>query len=482
VFYFARLSFTDYNVLMNSNKLTFCTGVGTVTGANFLLEANNKKILVDCGMVQGERVAEEQNSEDFPYDPAAIDVLMVTHAHLDHVGRIPKLVKDGFKGVIYSTPQTRDLAELVMIDAAKIISMEAEQYGYEPIYNLDDVTKVLPLWKTIEYHENFEIMPGVSVYLKDAGHILGSSMVEMSVKDPSGETEKILFTGDLGNSPSPLLRDTEAVGDVDYIVMESVYGDRNHETRETRLEELTNAINTTLARGGTLVIPAFSIDRTQVLLYELNNLVHQKKIPSVPIFLDSPMGQKATEVYRDSTELFNETAKKQIAGGDDIFSFPNLTFVESQRESQGIDHMNGAKIILAGSGMSVGGRVIGHEQHFLSDPKSTVLLVGYQSIGSLGRELADGAKKVTIHKETVHVKAQVATLYGYSAHKDSDHLVEFVATAGDGSSGTNGGKGKLKKVFVVMGEPGASMHLAQRLNDELGVKAMLPERLKVYEI
>jgi metallo-beta-lactamase family protein len=194
------------------------------------------------------------------------------------------------------------------------------------------------------------------------------------------------------------------------------------------------------------------------------------------------MGEKATDVYRNSTELFNEDAKKQIAGGDDIFSFPHLTFVESQRESQGVDHMSGAKIILAGSGMSVGGRVIGHEQHFLGDSKSTVLLVGYQSVGSLGRELADGAKKVNIHGEVVPVKAHIATLYGYSAHKDSDHLVEFVATAGDASGGSNGGKGRLKKVFVVMGEPGASMHLAQRLNDELGVKAVVPERLKEYEV
>jgi metallo-beta-lactamase family protein len=463
---------------MNSNKITFCTGVGTVTGANFLFETVGKRILVDCGMVQGEKVAEDQNREPFGYDVSSVDVLMITHAHLDHVGRIPKLVKEGFHGVIYSTPETRELAELVLNDAVNILTMEAKQYGIEPLYNTDDVARVFPLWKTIAYHENFEIVPGVSVFLKDAGHILGSSMFEFSVKDSAGAIEKILFTGDLGNSPAPLLRDTEAVGDVDYLIMESVYGDRNHETRDTRLEELTKAINDTLARGGTLVIPAFSLDRSQVLLYEINNLVKDKKIPSVPVFFDSPMGEKATEVYRESTELFNQHAQQQIKNGDDIFSFPHLTFVESQRESQGIDHLNGAKIILAGSGMSVGGRVIGHEQHFLGDAKSTILLVGYQSVGSLGRELADGNKKVTIHGEKVAVNAHIETLYGYSAHKDGDHLIEFVATAGDAS----GGKGKLKEVFVVMGEPGASMHLAQRINDELGVKAIVPDRLKPYEV
>lgn len=452
---------------MNQNKITFCTGVGTVTGANFLFEAAGKRILVDCGMVQGERVAQQQNYEPFGYDVSSIDFLFITHAHLDHVGRIPKLVKEGFKGVIYSTPETRELAELVLNDAVNILTMEAEQNGLEPLYTVDDVAQVFPLWKTIAYHEKFEVAPGVSVFLKDAGHILGSSMFEFSVGD-----KKILFTGDLGNSPAPLLRDTEPVGDVDYLIMESVYGDRNHNTRENRLEEFTHVITETLARGGTLVIPAFSIDRTQVLLYELNNLVKDKKIPSVPVFLDSPMGEKATAIYRASTEFFNDAAQQQIRGGDDVFSFPHLTFVESNRESQGIDHMKGAKIILAGSGMSVGGRVIGHEQHFLGDPKSTILLVGYQASGSLGRELADGGKKVVIHGQKIEVKAHIETLYGYSAHKDSDHLVEFVSTGTD----------RLKEIFVVMGEPGASMHLAQRLNDELNVKAIVPERMKGYEV
>jgi metallo-beta-lactamase family protein len=262
--------------------------------------------------------------------------------------------------------------------------------------------------------------------------------------------------------------------------MESVYGDRNHEPRETRLPQFEKVINDTLARGGTLVIPAFSVDRSQVLLYELNNLVKEKRIPSVPVYFDSPLAQKVTEIYKQSEALFNDEAKKQIASGDDIFSFPHLTFVESQGESRSIEHFKGAKIILAGSGMSVGGRIISHEAYFLPDPKSTILLVGYQAAGSLGRELADGAKKVKIHGENVAVRAKIETLYGYSAHKDGDHLVEFVATAGGPDSSAK--DIRLKQVFVVMGEPGASMHLAQRINDELGVKAIVPERLKEYSI
>ena len=437
---------------MKNTTVKFCSGVGTVTGANFLLDTGKgTKVLVDCGLVQGEKVAEDINREAFPYDIREIVALFVTHAHLDHVGRIPKLVKDGYKGPIYSTPQTKELAELVLNDAVTILANEAKQDGVEPLYDQADVDAVFPLWKTIDYHERFTLTDNISVYLKDAGHILGSSMIEFTLKRETGD-QKILFTGDLGNSPAPLLRDTEEVGDVDYLIMESVYGDRNHDDREGRMNKFKQIIDETMARGGTLVIPAFSIDRTQVLLYELNNMVEQGMIQSVPVFVDS-----------------------QIARGDDIFKFPRLEYTMSKNDSRDIERMNGAKIILAGSGMSVGGRVIGHEAHYLPDEKSTILLVGYQTVGSLGRKLADGAKKVRIHGEEVKVRAHIETLYGYSAHKDSDHLVEFVSTAGD-----EAGKTRLKEVFVVMGEPGASMHLAQRINDELGVKAIVPERGEDY--
>lgn len=451
------------------NTLTFCTGVGTVTGANFLLETEGgSKILVDCGMVQGERVASELNHEKFAYDLSKISALIITHAHLDHVGRIGKIVKDGYSGPIYSTQQTKELGEIVMRDAVNIIAMEAKQSGIDPMYDIDDVERALPLWKTVEYHTPFKVTEDVSMFLKDAGHILGSAMIELTV---AGK-EKFLFTGDVGNSPAPLLRDTEAVGDADYLIMESVYGDRNHEDREHRTDQLMKVITDSIARGGTLVIPAFSIDRTQLLLFELNNMVEQKKIPSVPVFVDSPMAINATQIYRQSTQLFNDAVQQQIKNGDDIFSFKNLDYTMSKNEAGVIEHTKGAKIILAGSGMSVGGRIVSHEAVYLPDANSTILLVGYQSVNSLGRKLADGAKKVTIHGQEIQVRAKIETIYGYSAHKDGDHLVELVSTGTD----------RLKEVFVVMGEPGASMHLAQRLNDELGVKAIVPERLKKYGV
>ncbi|MDE2232684.1 MAG: MBL fold metallo-hydrolase [Patescibacteria group bacterium] len=455
--------------------MTFCSGAGTVTGANFLLEVlNGKKLLVDCGLIQGERFADEINRQKFIYEPAAIDALLVTHAHLDHVGRIPKLAKEGFKGPIYSTPQTMELAQLVLDDAVGILANEARDAGREPLYGEKEVSAVWNIWHTINYHELAEIVPGVSVFLKDAGHILGSAMVEFTVTSAKsdGDAMKILFTGDLGNSPAPLLRDTESVGDVDYLVMESTYGDRNHEPKEERSAKFETIINEAVNRGGTLVVPTFSIDRTQVLLYELNNLVEQGKIRPVPIFLDSPMAIAATKIYRSNEALFNDEAKGQIARGDDIFAFPKLEFTVASRDSREIEKQSGPKIILAGSGMSVGGRVIGHEVHYLPDPKSTILLVGYQSTGSLGRELAEGAKKVRIHGEDVRVRARIETLYGYSAHKDSDHLLEFVATASD----------RLKKVFVVMGEPKASMYLAQRINGELKAEAMAPEVGTVFDL
>lgn len=460
-----------------SINLTFCSGVGSVTGANFLLELakeenqNITKILIDCGLIQGEKSAQLENRDDFGYSANEIDILFVTHAHLDHVGRIPKLVKEGFEGVIYSTPETMALAELILTDAVGLLHREAVNEGIMPLYEEKDMKKAFTLWKTISYNTDTQVKlkddSMLNVYLKDAGHILGSSIFNFTYNN-----KKMTFTGDLGNSPTPLLKDTESIEGSEYVVMESVYGDRNHESKEMREEKLKEIIKSTIQKGGTLVIPAFSLERTQVILYEINKLVENKQIPKVPVFMDSPLASKVTDIYKNSTLLFNEKVQQEIRNGDDIFDFPGLEFTESSQDSKSIDHTKPPKIIIAGSGMSVGGRVIHHEEVYLSDPKNTVILVGYQTLGSIGRHLLDGEKEISIHGQKIKVRAKIESILGYSSHKDSDHLLEFIATT----------QNTAKKVFVVMGEPKASLYLAQKIRDNLGIDALYPERLKKYKI
>lgn len=448
-------------------KLTFCGGVGSVTGANFLLESPTLKILVDCGLEQGTRYSVPRNAAEFIYEPSEMDMLLVTHAHIDHTGRIPKLVKDGFKGVIYSTPETKRLALVMLEDSMKLMEREAEHEDKEPLYNADDVHNTFNLWKTIPYHENKDLGEGFSLYIKDAGHVLGSSMFEITYNK-----KKIVFTGDLGNSPTPLLRDTESITDADYLLMESVYGDRNHESHEERTNHLEEIIEQSIKRNGTLIIPVFSLEKTQVIVYELNRLVEEKKIPAVPVFLDSPLAIKITEIYKEMVTDFNSEAQLAIKNGDDIFNFPNFHMTTTSDESKHILDVPSPKIIMAGSGMSNGGRILHHETNYLSDPNNTILLIGYQAVGTLGRQIEDGAKKVLIFGNEISVHAHIEKIDGYSSHKDSDHLVEFVESTAK----------TVKKVFVVMGEPKTALFLVQKLRDNLGVNAYHPEEGESVEL
>jgi metallo-beta-lactamase family protein len=444
---------------MSKTAITFCGGVGMATGANFLLETEAGKNLIDCGLVQGSKFAEEANRNNFPYDVTSIKNLFVTHAHADHIGRIPKLVRDGFRGVIWSTPETKRLSAVMLPDILMQMRRETGEQNIEPIYSSGDIDIALDLWKEIPYHQTTTIAD-FAVTLLDAGHILGSTMFEF-VKNG----KKIVFTGDLGNSPTPLLRDTEIITDADYMVMESVYGDRNHEPKSERRAKLKRVINDTIKRGGTIVIPAFCLERTQVILYELNNLIEEKEIPNIPVFLDSPLAIKVTNVYKAFSADFNKNVQQEQSEGDNIFQFPGLKFIRTAEESKDIARHQGSKIIIAGSGMSTGGRVIQHEREFLGDPQSTILIVGYQAAGSLGRELQDGAKLVRIEGQMIPIKANIEIILGYSSHKDSDHLIEFVENTAK----------TLKCVWVAMGEPKSSLFLTQRLRDYLGVNAVYPK-------
>lgn len=452
-------------------KLTFYGGVGSVTGANFLLEVSGTKILVDCGMVQGSSFAGEENRKPFPYNPAEIDFLLITHAHADHIGRIPKLVADGFHGKIYSTPETHALVRLMLEDALKLIEDECRKTGTLPLYEHKDVVATLALWGDISYHQNFVLFPEISVYPKDAGHILGSAMYEITFPTVSGERRKIVFTGDLGNSPTPILRDTEVISDADYLVMESVYGDRNHEDRDSRRRHLKDVIRESVKRRGALIIPIFSLEKTQVILYEMHELEEAHEIPIVPVFLDSPLAIEVTKIYQSMRQNFNEEALADEQSGD-IFRFPRLKFTAHSEESKAILGAPAPKIILAGSGMSNGGRILHHEVNYLPGPQNTILFVGYQAAGTLGRQIQEGAKEVNINGQRIPVRAHVEIISGYSSHKDSDRLIQFVENTAK----------TLKKAFVVMGEPRSAMFLVQRLRDYVGVEAVHPSQGESVEL
>jgi len=452
-------------------KITFCGGTEGVTGANFLLEDENSqkpiKVLVDCGLFQGTSREEKMNLNKLPYNPVDIDIVFVTHGHMDHIGRLPLLIKNGFKGVIYSTPPTKEIAQIALLDAIGLMNKESRHNhntdkGGEDnfvLYEEEHVDQLMTKWETVGYHEPMKA-GDFDVVFRDSGHILGSAMVEFTYN-----SKKIVFTGDLGNSPAPLLKDTEKITDASYLIMESVYGDRNHEDRLERREKLEDVIEETMKHNGVLLIPAFSIERTQELLFEIENMMENSRIPLVPVFLDSPMAIKVTEIYRKHKDYLNKETNLIINRGDGIFKFPQFHETLSTEESKAIAESNSRKIIIAGSGMSNGGRIVHHEKKYLPDPKNTILLPGYQSVGTLGRLIQDGVKIIRIMGEEIPVNARVISVSGYSAHMDSDGLFDFVSNTA----------GTLKKVFAVMGEPKSSLFLVQRLRDYLGVDAVVPK-------
>lgn len=441
-------------------KVTFCGGASSVTGSNFLFEADGKKILIDCGLTQGEDLADETNWGPFTYDPKEIDFLFVTHAHIDHLGRIPKLIHEGFHGKIYSTFPTKDLAGPMLDDTMGILSKN-RNFDLSEIYTEKNIKSALSKWSAFNYKNDIKITENLSASFLNAGHILGSGMICFVFNG-----KKILFTGDLGNSPSMLLPDTERVTDIDYLIMESVYGDRNHESRADRRKFLEATIEDNYKRKGVLIIPTFSLERSQELLFELNELVENHRIPVMPIFLDSPLAIRLTDIFKQHKDYFNENAQKALAKDKHLFNFPGLHSTLHSSESKMINEVPNPKVIIAGSGMSSGGRVVHHERHYLPDPNNTLLLTGYQSVGTPGRLIQEGMKKVNISGEDVDVRAHIVTIWGYSGHKDSDHLLSFVEDTQD----------TLKKVFVVMGEPKSAMFLVQKIRDNLAVNAVAPQK------
>lgn len=442
-------------------KLFFFGGAGMVTGSNYLLESAGEKILIDCGLHQGSSYCESLNFEPFPYRPEEIKAVFVTHSHIDHIGRLPQLCRAGFKGTIFSTPPVKDSGELLLFDSEHILKEEAERRKKPPLYESADVIKTLGLWQKRSYHEKIQIGP-FEVEFYDAGHVLGSASVLVSV-----EGKKIVFSGDLGNMPTPLINPTEYIMKADYALVESTYGGRIHEAQALRKDQLEDAVEDTFRAGGTLMIPAFAMERTQELLAELNELVENNRIPKVPVFIDSPLAIKLTSVYQKYSRdprFFNKEAIAGLRGGDAIFDFAGLKMTLTTAQSKEINDVPPPKVIVAGAGMSNGGRILHHERRYLGDGKSAIVFIGYQARGSLGRMILDGAKMVKIFGEEIPVKCRVKMVSGYSAHADQPQLMKWVSPMRE----------SLKKVFVVQGEEEEAMALAQKIRDDLAVETEIP--------
>jgi len=448
-------------------RVSFYGGAQEVTGSAFLFDDGRTKILADCGMFQCPRFCDLRSGEPFPFNPAEISALFVTHAHIDHTGRIPKLVRDGFRGKIFSSPPTKELAWLMLEDSLGVMEKEARKSGGGGIlYGEEDIAAVFRLWEELEYHQETKV-GDFKVKLLNSGHILGSAMLDIFAGG-----KRIVLTGDLGNPPTPLLPDPEEVRNANILIVESTYGDRLHEDRGERKLGLERALEDTVKAGGVLMIPAFSLERTQELLFEINDLMESARVPRAPIFLDSPLAIKATEVYEKYKNYFNREAHRNIKSWADIFKLKNVHFTLTTDQSKSINDVPAPKIVMAGSGMSTGGRILHHERRYLPDPKSVLLLVGYQSPGSLGRRIQDGAKTVAILGEEVPVRAKIKTLAGYSAHPDRDALLAFIEKSRD----------SLEKVFAIHGEPVASLFLVQHIRDYLGMEAYAPRYGETYEI
>ena len=465
-------------------NITFLGATKTVTGSNFLLEGAGKKILIDCGLYQGKAAEERENYSDFPYNVQDIDFLLLTHAHIDHSGKIPKLYVDGYRNPVIATKATCDLCTIMLPDSGHIQEMENEwknrkriRKGLEsrpPLYTAQDAIDCLEIFKPVSYDEIVELTPEIHVRYNDAGHMLGSSIIEVWVKE-NGEEKKIVFTGDLGNNDLPLLDSPTMIETADYLVMESTYGGRFHMRNDEKAEMFLNIVAETLDKGGNVVIPSFAVGRTQEILYELNKLKEERtdeeflekyeKLMKAPVYVDSPLAISATEIFRQNMNLFEEEVRKEIERGDNPLEFPGLQFTQTADESRALNESNIPSIIISASGMCEVGRIKHHLKHNLWNPNSTILFVGYQAPGTLGSKLVNGEKKVKIFGEEIAVNARIEYIEGYSGHADQEWLLNFIYSFIT----------KPKHIFLVHGEPEGQKILKDKILETTEIPVTIPD-------
>ena len=466
--------------------LQFFGAAQAVTGSMHLVEANGHRVLLDCGMVQGKRQEARKLNSEFPFDVKSIDAVVLSHAHLDHSGKLPLLAKLGFDNSIFSTSATRDLCSAMLRDSASLQEMDAKYVNklniekrlpfLKPLYTVHDVTTTLSLFQTVEYGRPLDILPGIKLTFRDAGHILGSATVTLEIAE--GQEEKkvttLAFTGDLGRKGAAVVRDPNIISRADVLITESTYGGRNHGPLSEAKEKLARIVRETAHRGGLLIIPAFAVGRTQDVVYHLHELMEAKQIPSMPVYVDSPLATNVTEIFRQHPECYDEETEKLLLqdGGKDPFGFDMLKYTRSTEESKALNNLGKPAIIISASGMCEGGRVLHHLSRNIGETKTTVLFVGYQAENTLGRKLLQGDRTVRIYGEEYEVRARMEEIDGYSAHADESELLDFIAAIPK----------KPKHVFVVHGEPDATKAMAAGLS-RLGIgNVVIPARGERFEI
>jgi metallo-beta-lactamase family protein len=456
-------------------KLTFLGAARSVTGSCYLIEAGNTRFLVDCGLYQ-ERQFLERNWAPFPIPPGTIDCVLLTHGHLDHCGLLPKLAREGFSGPIYCTAATTEISEIVLLDAAHLQEEDAEfkkkrhqkenrlgQHPEVPLYTVDDAEACFPQFSSVEYGNTFRVGEGIDATFFDAGHVLGSAMITVKIKQ-NGEERVILFSGDVGRWNKPILRDPTLFQTADYVLVESTYGDRLSESLAEAADKMADTINATVKSGGNIIIPSFALERTQEILYYLNEFLIEDRIPHLIVFVDSPMAMSINQVFEHHPELFDEEMTKFMRQGSP-FSFRGLSLARTAGESKAINQIKGTAIIIAGSGMCTGGRVKHHLVTNISRPESTILFAGYQAEGTLGREIVDGAKEVRIFGQFYPVKARIVHIHGFSAHADRDELIRWLSSL----------RQPPRQLFVTHGEATVSQHFSDLVKNKMDWNASVPE-------